>query len=161
MQLDEADIFSGIILRFRKTIACLRAFVAHQYRVHGEVKAAIAAGDLAHDGIVKERHIAADNGQNRYRNVPRRNALHLGDADVRNLSRPVRKCLETVGRARRQHLCGIIFYIVRTCPSIKNTWIKKLDIFGNCLLARFFDLFFAFWIVSIAHLTWIPPKITL
>ncbi|KVK43198.1 hypothetical protein L901_07715 [Agrobacterium sp. D14] len=73
----------------------------------------------------------------------------------------MRKRLETVSGARSQHLRGIIFYIVGACPSIKNTRIKKLDIFGNCLLARFFDLFFAFWIISVAHLTWIPPKITL
>ena len=49
MQLDEADIVSGIILGFRKAVTCLRVVIAHEDGMHRKVKAAIGAGDLAHD----------------------------------------------------------------------------------------------------------------
>ncbi|MNL15998.1 hypothetical protein D3C87_1370190 [compost metagenome] len=161
MQLNEADIPGGIVIRLRKAITRLRRCIRHQNGVDREIEAAIAACDLTHDGIVEEGHIAADNRQNRYRNIPRGDALHLGDADMGRVSSPARKSLETVRRACGQHFGGIIFYVVGACSSIEYTRIKKWRVFGDCLLSCFFDLFFAFWIISVAHLMWIPPKITL
>ena len=122
-----------------------------QDRMNGEMDVAIRRGNLAHDRVVEERHVAVRDRQHRDGHTQRIDTCKRFHVNAGGIAVPGAQFAGGVGCGKGEHLGRIKLQVVIAGTPEEQCGIDERLPRRRGDLARAFDLFFAFRCVFAAH----------